>query len=80
MDGDPHPLPGWAQFLRWQRSASTALTTQQSKRLTEAVKKAELVYKHWRPELRYKTTHVALDQLDEVRKAALWFLEHRRRL
>jgi hypothetical protein len=42
-------------------------------------RKAEMVYKHWRPELRYKTTNVAPNQLDEVRRAATWFIEQRGR-
>jgi hypothetical protein len=44
--------------------------------LKEAVRKATLVYKHWRPELRYKTIAVTPMQLDEVYGAASWFIQH----
>ena len=75
MNSDPHPLVGWARFLNWRRSASVGLTAQETQRLHEAIKKAELVYKHWRPELRYKIADVMLEQLGEVRKATFWFIE-----
>ena len=80
MNRDPHPLVGWARFLEWQRSASRKITPQEGRRLKEAIMKAELVYKHWRPELRYKTLDVLHSQLDEVRKATAWFLVQRGRL
>ena len=80
MNSDPHPLVGWARFLQWQRSASAELMEAEKQLLNEAINKAELVYRHWRPELRYKTTEVLQGQLDEVRKAALWFVEHRESL
>ena len=77
MNSDAHPLVGWARFLNWQRSASSELTDQEGQRLHEAINKAELIYKHWRPELRYKTSDVMLEQLAEARKAASWFIENR---
>jgi len=80
MNSDPHPVVGWARFLHWQRNLSPTLTLQQSQRLKDAVRRAEHVYRHWRPELRYKTTDVQEDQLDEVRRAATWFLGQRGRL
>jgi hypothetical protein len=80
MNSDPHPLVGWARFLEWQRSASPQLSFQERQRLKEAVTMAESVYKHWRPELRYKISDVRPQQLNEVHRAASWFLEHRHRL
>jgi hypothetical protein len=81
MNSDPHPLVGWARFLEWKRRASSiSLTAQHAQRLKEAIRKAEQVYKHWRPELRYKTVNPHKTQLDEVRQAASWFIEQRGRL
>jgi hypothetical protein len=80
MNSDPHPIVGWARLLERQRSASPSLPTQQAQALKQAIANAEAVYKHWRPELRYKTTQVTQSQVDEVRKAAAWFLERRGRL
>ncbi|HZW35187.1 MAG TPA: hypothetical protein VFF52_30980 [Isosphaeraceae bacterium] len=77
MEGDPHPLVGWARFLEWQRSALRELTAREVQLVKEAIRNAGLVYKHWRPELRYKTTQVMPDQIQEVRRAAIWFIEHR---
>ena len=79
MNSDPHPLVGWARFLRRKRSASK-LTSAQVQRLEDAIGQAELLYKHWRPELRYKTTGVTASQFGEVLKASEWFLEQRGRL
>jgi len=76
MGGEPHPLIGWARFLEWQR-LSTAIASLERDRLREAVQKAELVYKHWRPELRYKLTNVSIDQLNEVRFCVHWFIKQR---
>ena len=77
MESDPHPLVGWARFLQWQRSVHQELTEREVRLLKEAIRNAELAYKHWRPELRYKTTQVSPDQIEEVRGAATWFIEHR---
>ena len=79
MTRDPHPLVGWARFLKRQRLASK-LSAADVNRLNEALQKAELLYKHWRPELRYKTTTVSAPQAEEVVKASAWFLEQRGRL
>jgi hypothetical protein len=79
MNSDPHPLVGWARFLQWTREAST-LSTGQTELLRDAVHRAEQVYKHWRPELRYKTCDVQPSQIDEVRRAAAWFIENQSRL
>lgn len=80
MNGDPHPLVGWARFLERQRNLAGSPSPQEKQRLREAVHRAERVYKHWRPELRYKIVDVAPGQLDEVRRAATWFIENRGRL
>jgi hypothetical protein len=80
MNSDPHPLVGWARFLEWQRRSSGDLKPQEAKRLREAVQKAQQVYKHWRPELRYKLTHVSIDQLDEVCRCVHWFIKQRGQL
>jgi hypothetical protein len=80
MNSDPHPLVGWARYLRWLRSASAAPTPQVARLLSEAVNRAEAAYRHWRPELRYKTVDVAPGQLDELRRAASWFVGQQGRL
>ncbi len=80
MSADPHPLVGWARFLQWQRTRDPDLAEDVMRRLREAVHKAEQVYKHWRPELRYKVTDVGPRQLDEGRSAASWFIQNRSRL
>ncbi len=80
MDAAPHPLIGWARLLQWRRRLSSQLTAAQTSRLREALKKAEIVYKHWRPELRYKTKDVLPAQLAEVRKCVDWFIANRGRL
>jgi hypothetical protein len=77
MESDPHPLVGWARFLEWQRSASRELTAPEVQLLKEAIRHAGLVYRHWRPELRYKTSQVTGDQIEEVRRSASWFIKHR---
>jgi hypothetical protein len=80
MNNDPHPLVGWARFLEWQRRSSGGLKQKEEDRLREAVRKAEQVYKHWRPELRYKLTNVSMDQLNEVRRCVHWFIKQRGQL
>ena len=77
MDADPHPLVGWARMLQWRRSLSSPLTPVQTSRLREALTKAGTVYKHWRPQLRYKTKDVLPAQLEEVRKCVAWFIANR---
>jgi hypothetical protein len=81
MTSDAHPLVGWARLLEWHRrpTARKAATSKRS-RLQEAVEKAERVYKHWRPELRYKLTSASVDQVIEVRLCVHWFLKQRGRL
>ena len=79
MGSDPHPLVGWARFLQ-RRRLSSQLSAEQTRRLREAVNKAAMVYKHWRPELRYKTTDVSPAQLEEVRRCVDWFIANRGRL
>ena len=80
MSSEPHPLDGWARYLQWHRCRAGTPAPAEEKRLAEAVHKAKLVYKHWRPELRYKTTGVSPGQLDEVQRCVRWFLEQVGRL
>lgn len=75
MSSDPHPLVGWARYLEWQRDLSGGLNEQERGRLREAVRRAKIVYRHWRPELRYKLTEPREAQLAEVRLAAEWFIQ-----
>lgn len=77
MSGDPHPLVGWARLLQWQRMSSGAASVKELRLLKEAVNKAERIYRHWRPELRYKIVDVTLGQIDEVSRAANWFVKNR---
>lgn len=80
MSSDSHPLVGWARVLQWNRSAAGTLSTDDAQRLREAVRKAITIYRHWRPELRYKTLDVRETHLDEVRRAAKWLIDNRARL
>jgi hypothetical protein len=80
MSGDPHPLIGWARLLEWQRMSSGALSVKESSLLKEAVTKAEQIYRHWRPELRYKIVDVTRGQIDEASRAASWFIKNRGQL
>lgn len=75
MGSDPHPLPGWAELLRWQ-VLTQDVDSRKRQLLDAAVKFAHSVYRHWRPELRYKVTDVPRDCLDEVRQAAKWFIDN----
>jgi hypothetical protein len=79
MDGDAHPIVGWARLLEWKRLPAKP-TPQEIGRMKDAIRKAEIVYKHWRPELRYKTMTVTAEQLGEVMRACQWFFECRGRL
>ena len=80
MNGDPHPLVGWARFLEWQRSASGALAAAGAQRLKEAVNKSIEIYNYWRPELRYKVVDITEAQLTVVRGAATWFKDNHGKL
>jgi hypothetical protein len=80
MSGDPHPIVGWARYLEWQRTLSGRLEKDERERLREAISRAKMVYRHWRPELRYKLTDVRLAQLAEVRRGTEWFLQNRGKL
>lgn len=80
MSGDPHPLVGWAQFLRWQRSASAALADVTAERLNAAVNRAVEIYRYWRPELWYKVVQVTEGQLAAVRRAAIWLKDNHEHL
>jgi hypothetical protein len=77
MEPDPHPLVGWARFLQWRRSVARDLTAREVQLLNDAIDRAGIIYKHWRPELRYKTTRVTQDQIEEVRRSATWFIKYR---
>jgi hypothetical protein len=80
MSSDPHPLIGWARFLEWQRTARADLPKADAQRLKEAINKAAVIYRYWRPELRYKTLQILEQQLDIVRRAANWLLKNQNRL
>jgi hypothetical protein len=79
MKRDPHPLPGWAELLRWQSSGRTA-DHQRDRLIDEAVRRANSIYRHWRPELRYKVADVRREWLDEVRMATKWFVDNHAKL
>jgi hypothetical protein len=80
MNGDPHPLIGWARFLEWQRSASGELAVPDAQRLREAINRAIAIYNYWRPELRYKVVDITEPQLNVVRVAATWFKDNHEKL
>ena len=72
MSGDPHPILGWARFVEYVRLANA--TAQDRQRLREAINKAAIIYRYWRPELRYKVADVTDEQLQQVQIAAKWLL------
>jgi hypothetical protein len=80
MSSDPHPLVGWARFLQWQRKSSGGLSEADQERLREAIKNAIVIYNYWRPEMRYKILEYSEKQLDEVRRAARWFIDNQENL
>ena len=80
MNSDPHPLVGWAHFLKQQRQLVGGLSPQDEQRLREAVNKAVLIYNHWRPELRYKITDVDERHLRDVQRAAKWLIDNQAQL
>ncbi len=80
MSSDPHPLVGWARYLEWQRELSGAPSDQEKARLRESIRRAGIVYRHWRPELRYKLTEARGPQFAEVRLAVDWFVQNLGRL
>ena len=73
MESDPHPLVGWAELLR--KSSFAKVNPQRRRLLDQAVDLARQVYRHWRPELRYKVVDVNPEYVDEVRQAAKWFVD-----
>lgn len=73
MNNDPHPLPGWARFIKLKRW-SVELSPAESHRLNEAINRAQDVYHDWRPELRYKTRVPSAESLRTVRNAVEWLL------
>jgi hypothetical protein len=80
MSSDPHPVPGWARFLEYQRILVGKLEAQDRQRLREAINKATLIYGYWRPELRYKVVDINDEQLQKVQKAAKWLLDNQTHL
>lgn len=80
MSSDPHPLDGWARLLEWQRLQVKDVSNADRERLKDATRRASIVYRHWRPELRYKVTDVNPAPLAEVRLATDWFIQHIGRL
>jgi hypothetical protein len=80
MSSEPHPLVGWARYLEWQRELSGSLSAQGRARLRESIRRAGIVYRHWRPELRYKLTEVKPPQFVEARLAVEWFVQNLGRL
>jgi hypothetical protein len=80
MSSDPHPLDGWARLLEWRRLQVKDVSNAVRERLKDATRRASIVYRHWRPELRYKVTDVNAAQLAEVRLATEWFIQHIGRL
>jgi hypothetical protein len=72
MNGDPHPIVGWARFLEWMRSAAGKQADADVRRLRETVNKAMDIYNYWRPELRYKVVEITDTQLSVVQRAAAW--------
>jgi hypothetical protein len=79
MESDPHPLVGWAELLRCQSSPGN-MNPRRGRLLDQAVDLARKVYRHWRPELRYKVMDVKPECLDEVRQAAKWFVDNQSQL
>lgn len=79
MESDPHPLTGWAELLRRQ-SSLVNMDSRKGRLLDQAVDLARKVYRHWRPELRYKVVDVNSECLDEVRQAAKWFVDNQSQL
>jgi hypothetical protein len=79
MTNDAHHIVGWARVLEQQKTLQDPAPGTAA-RLREAVNRATQIYKYWRPELRYKTTHFDEAQVMIVRRAAAWFIENRDRL
>jgi hypothetical protein len=79
MESDPHPLVGWAKYLRWQ-AMQKGMDGRRDRLLTEAIVWAEKAYRHWRPELRYKVADVQQPCLNEIRQAAEWFIINQSKL
>jgi hypothetical protein len=80
MSSEPHPLVGWARYLEWHRERSGAPSAQEKAKLRESIRRAAAVYRHWRPELRYKLTEVKPPQFAEARLAVEWFVQNLGRL
>jgi hypothetical protein len=80
MNGDPHPLVGWARFLQYQRESDKGLTEQHRELLRQVVERTEFIYSYWRPELRYKLTDISGQELVSIRAAVLWIVNHQEAL
>ncbi len=80
MSGDPHPIPGWAKAIIWLRTNQGTTSNGERERMKAALKNSERIYRHWRPELRYKCADVSEDQFEEAFHAADWFVQNSNRL
>ena len=76
MSGDPHPIVGWAFLLQSQRILGGGLDDSDKIRLRMAIANAEIIYRYWRPELRYKVVEVGEETLRKVQTAAKWLLDN----
>jgi hypothetical protein len=66
----PHDLVGWARLLVERKKH---IRPDCDRELLQHVESnAEVVYKHWRPEMRYRATQAIDPQLQDVRAATLW--------
>jgi hypothetical protein len=69
IDG-PHDLAGWARLLD---ESKKHIRPDCDRELLQQVRiKAETVYEHWRPEMRYRATRASDTHLKAVREAASW--------
>jgi hypothetical protein len=75
MSSDPHPLVGWARLLQHQHAVAPNLPEKRARLLAELVRRTTIVYRNWRPELRYKTTVVSSERLEFVLKNVEWLLD-----
>ena len=74
----PHDLIGWSRLLaafRVLRQPKADGSFNQS-----IVEKSETVATFWVPQMRYRTTQVPRNHVDEVRVATEWFTDHYARI
>lgn len=77
MGNEPHPIVGWARYFVHLRSTSNPIRGVDAANLLSRV---DVVWRHWRPDLRYHAADVADRQLSEVRDAVEWLLENVNRI